>query len=139
MAPLAVSAPSTMPRRLTNQRLATIAASTLTMEPVPTPTTVPQSRSSCQGWRMKIVSPEPVATANSAPTVTRRTPKRSIRPPAKGAKRPKKSRLIETASEIVARDQPNSCSRGTIRVLGVERNPEAARMVSQVTAATIHA
>jgi hypothetical protein len=88
---------------------------------------------------MKIVSAEPAETAISAPTTTLRTPKRSISPPAKGAKRPKSKRLIETATEIVARDQPNSCSRGTIRVDGVDRNPAAARRVIHVTTATTQA
>jgi hypothetical protein len=58
---------------------------------------------------MKTVSPDPAETVSSAPTTTRRTPKRSINPPAKGANRPKSMRLIETAIEMVARDQPNSC------------------------------
>jgi len=34
--------------------------------------------------------------------------------------------LIETATEMVARDQPNSCSSGTIRTPGVDRKPAAA-------------
>jgi hypothetical protein len=47
--------------------------------------------------------------------------------------------LIETASEMVARDQPNSASRGTINTAGVERMPDAASRVMKVTAKTIHA
>ena len=49
------------------------------------------------------------------------------------------TRLIETASEMVARDQPNSCCSGTINVLGVERKPAAASSVSQVIAAMTQA
>jgi len=45
-------------------------------------------------------------------------------------------RLIETATEIVARDQPNSCCSGTIRTAGVDLNPAAASSVNQVTPAT---
>jgi hypothetical protein len=109
VAPAAVSAPRTRPRRCTNHRFATIAASTVAIDPVPTPTTTPHSRSSCHGSCMKTVSPDPADTVSSAPTTTRRTPKRSIKPPANGAKRPNSMRLMETAMEIVARDQPNSC------------------------------
>jgi len=139
VAPAAVSAPRTRPRRCTNQRLATIAARTVAIDPVPTPTTTPQSKSSCHGWCMKIVRPDPAETVSSAPTTTLRTPKRSIKPPANGAKRPKSIRLMETAIEIVARDQPNSCWSGTIRTAGVDRKPAAASSVNHVTAATTQA
>ena len=44
VAPAAVRAPSTSPRRCTNQRPATVAASTDAMHPVPSPTTTPHSR-----------------------------------------------------------------------------------------------
>jgi hypothetical protein len=47
--------------------------------------------------------------------------------------------LIDTASEMVARDQPNSPSRGTIRTPGVERIPDAASRVMKATAKTIQA
>jgi hypothetical protein len=40
---------------------------------------------------------------------------------------------------MVARDQPNSCSSGTIKTPGVDRKPAAARSVNHVTAATIQA
>ena len=43
----AVSAPVTRPRRCTNHRLATVAASTLAMQPAPRPTTTPQSATRC--------------------------------------------------------------------------------------------
>src|SRR5258708_7077561 len=66
VAPAAVKAPSTRPRRWTNQRFATMAASTVAIEPVPTPTTTPHSRSSCHGWCMKTVSPDPADTAHKA-------------------------------------------------------------------------
>jgi hypothetical protein len=38
---------------------------------------------------------------------------------------------------MVWRDQPNSCSSGTISTLGVERTPAAASKVTKVTAAMI--
>jgi hypothetical protein len=46
-------------------------------------------------------------------------------------------RLIETASEMVARVQPNSRSRGTIKMLGVARTPAELSKTTKVTAATI--
>ena len=51
----------------------------------------------------------------------------------------KEERLTETAREIVARDQPNSSSSGTISKPGVERVPDAARRVTKVTAKTTQA
>jgi hypothetical protein len=45
---------------------------------------------------------------------------------------------METAIEIVARDQPNSCCSGTIKTAGVDLNPAAASNVNQVTPATTH-
>ena len=41
------SAPSTRPRRSSNQRVATIAASTIEVTPVPVPTSTPHSSVSC--------------------------------------------------------------------------------------------
>jgi hypothetical protein len=69
----------------------------------------------------------------------RRTPKRFISAAAKGPIRPYINRLIETANEIVARDQPNSFSSGTIRMLGTERTPAATMSATKVTAKTTHA
>ena len=47
--------------------------------------------------------------------------------------------LIETASEIPARVQPNSCSSGSISTPGTERIPAAAIMTTKVTPATSQA
>jgi len=44
--------------------------------------------------------------------------------------------LIEIASEMVALDQPNSCSRGTISTLGVARIPAATSKAKKVKPAT---
>ena len=73
----ALRTPSTVPRRATNQRLATVAAKTDAIIPVPAPATTPQRRSNCQGARMKMVSEEPAATQSRAITTTRRNPNRS--------------------------------------------------------------
>ncbi len=88
---------------------------------------------------MSVVSADPPAIMSSAPSITARTPKRSMSAAAKGPIRPKRTRLMETAKEIVAADQPNSCSRGTIRTPGVERKPAAPRSARKVTPATTQA
>ena len=84
VAVLAVRMPMTSPRRATNQRLAMVAASTSARAPVPIPTTTPQSRTSCQGARITVVSATPTVTAESDRSVTRRTPTRSISAAANG-------------------------------------------------------
>ena len=92
----------TRPRRLSNQRFATVAASGTDTAPVAPPTTTPQSRSSCHGAVITVVSDAPVAIVTSAISITRRTPKRSISAAENGAVSPKSRRPSETASEIVA-------------------------------------
>ena len=88
---------------------------------------------------MTVVRRAPVATVISAPTVTARTPKRSISAAANGPVRPKRIRLMETAIEITARFQPNSFCSGTIKTPGVARKPAAPMRAMKVTAATIQA
>jgi len=109
------------------------------MHPVPNPTTRPHSRYSCHGAFITVVRRAPAETVIRAPTVTMRSPKRSIRAAAKGPVRPNRMRLIETATEMMARFQPNSFCSGTIRTLGVARNPAAPISATNVTAATTHA
>ena len=104
------------------------------MQPVPRPTTTPQRMYSCQGELMTVVRNAPVATVVRAPTVTARTPKRSINAAANGPVRPKRMRLIETA-----RFQPNSFSRGTISTPGVARKPAEPSRAMNVTTATTQA
>ena len=58
---LAVSIPVTSPRRSTNQRFAITAASVTPIAPVARPFATPQSRSSCQGDPICVVSVELVA------------------------------------------------------------------------------
>ena len=48
-----------------------------------------------------------------------------------------RTRWIDTAREIVARNHPNSPSSGTMSTSGVERVSEAASRVMNVTAKTI--
>ncbi len=132
----AVRMPVTRPRRAVNHRLATVAAKTSAIEPVPTPTRTPQHATSCQLEVMRVVSALPSAMASSAVVTTRRIPKRSISAAANGAVRPKSSRLTETASETVEVLQPNSSCSGTMNTLGVARKPAAPTSTAKVTAAT---
>ena len=85
---LAVSRPSTTPRRSVNQRLATMAPRTDAMVPVPSPTTTPHSNASCHDAVIKVVRATPVATSASDITMTRRIPSRSISPATNGPDRP---------------------------------------------------
>jgi hypothetical protein len=89
--------------------------------------------------RITVVSPAPVEIVTSAISITRRTPKRSIREAENGAVRPKSSSPIDTASETVARDQPNSCCNGTISTPGVARKPAVVISVTNVTSTISHA
>jgi hypothetical protein len=88
---------------------------------------------------MSVVRAAPLAMNKSAPATTGRMPQRSIIAAANGPTNPKRTRLIETARETVARDHPNSPSSGTISTPGVERVPDAASRVMNVTAKTIQA
>jgi hypothetical protein len=47
--------------------------------------------------------------------------------------------FIATAALIVAADQANSFSRGTMRTLGVARTPAPTSSIKKVTPATDHA
>ena len=66
--------PSTSPRRAVNQRVATIALSTSAVMPVPTPTTIPHSATSCQSRLIASASNKPETISAIAASTTRRTP-----------------------------------------------------------------
>ena len=74
---------------------------------------------------MKTVSPLPSAISTSAPLPPAQIPNRSISAAANGEIRPYSSRLIDTADEIVACDQPNSSCSGSISTPGTDRKPAA--------------
>jgi hypothetical protein len=135
----AVRMPVTRPRRRTNQRCATVAANTSAIEPVPSPTSTPQSSTSCQLAWTKTVSPEPTAISSSAHVVTRRMPNRSIRAAANGAVSPNSTRFTPTASDSVPRLQPNSSCSGTMSTPGAARNPAAPSSATNATPATTQA
>ena len=139
MALPAVRMPVTRPRLVVNHRLATVAAKTSAIEPVPSPTRTPQHSTSCQLAVMNTVSPLPAATTVSAQATTRRIPNRSMRAAANGAVSPNSMRFTEMANDTVAVDQPNSSRSGTSSTPGVARNPAAATSATNATAATHHA
>ena len=60
------SAPSTMPRRSSNHRVATTAASTIDVTPVPVPTNTPHSSVICHWLRICVVSATETASSASA-------------------------------------------------------------------------
>ena len=133
------SAPSTVPRRASNHRVATTAASTIDVTPVPVPTHTPHNSVICHWLCICVVSPTETARSASATTTRRRIPHRFIADAAKGPMRPNSAMLIATAAEMAARLQPNSVSSGTIRRPGVARMPAVMSRTTNVTSATIQA
>ena len=109
------------------------------MKPQPSPTTTPHSSTSCHVSDISGVSATPVAVAVSDSVTVRRTPNRSISAAANGPIAPYSSTLTPTANEIVARDQWNSCSSGTISTPGAARTPAVSTTMTKVIAATIQA
>ncbi len=78
----------TRPRRFTNQALATVAAKTSAIEPVPSPISRPQVSTSCHAARASTDNPAPAAINSKPAPTTRRKPNRSISAAANGAVRP---------------------------------------------------
>jgi len=66
-------------------------------------------------------------------------PKRPTSVPKSGAPSPNRMMLTATASEMLARLQPNSASSGLMRTWGAVRTPAAASNTRPVTSATTHA
>jgi hypothetical protein len=128
--------PVTSPRRVWNQRFATMEPSTSAIAPVPTPTSRPQRIHSCHGAVIQMVNPEPRLTRTNATDRTRRMPKRSMRAAANGAVTPKSTRLTVTAPEVVVLDQPNVASNGSISAPVEDRKPAAAMSADTTAAAT---
>ncbi len=93
----------------------------------------------CQGSLIAGVSTTLAEVVARASVIVRRAPKRSITVAAKGPIAPKSRRLMPRAKEIVARDQWNSSSRGTISTPGVERTPAVTTVTANVTATMTHA
>jgi hypothetical protein len=135
----AVSRPTTSPRRAANQRVAIIAASTGATAPVAAPVTSPHSRYKCHGCDASGVSAAEAAISPSATVTTRRRPIRSTSAAENGPLSPNTTRLIETATAIVARLQPNSSCNGTITTPGTARNAAEASSAAKPAPATTQA
>ena len=119
--------------------MATTAASTIEVTPVPAPTNTPHSSVICHWLRICVVSATDTASSASAIATRRRTPQRSMADAAKGPINPNRARLMATAPEIAVRLQPNSVSSGTISSPGVARMPAVISRVKKVTTAMVHA
>lgn len=126
----------TSPRRAVNQRLVTVAANAMAIEPLPRPTTTPHSRTSCQASVIQTVASAPPDMTSRASATTRRMPKRSISAAANGAVSPYRARLTETAKPTVPRDQSNSSCSGSMSSPGRDANAAAPTIVTKATAAT---
>ena len=131
--------PIARPRWVVNQRLTTVAASVIAATPVAPPTRTPQTSTICQGAVISDDNATPVANVASATSTVGRTPKRCMAAAANGPVSPYKARLMDIASEMVARLQPNCCSSGSIMTLGVARVPAAASNTRNTTPTDIHA
>ncbi len=136
VAVLAVSSPTTSPRRWANQRVATVAPRTRAIMPEPVPHSTPQSSRSCQTSVMANEAVMPATIRSSAAATTGRMPKRLSSAAAKGAIRPNSIRRTARAEEMSAVAQPNSCCRGTIITPGALSDPAVASMVRKVAATT---
>ncbi len=80
--------PMTRPRRSTNQRLAMTAAITIASAPVLSPMKMPRIGRSSQDRVTSGSSAIPAAIVASAPSMVRRSPKRSMNPAENGPTRP---------------------------------------------------
>ena len=134
VATLAERMPTTRPRRATNQRVATVAPSTMAVIPVPKPTTNPQSAMRCQACVIVSEATRPAMMIDSAETTTLRRPKRAIMAAANGAIRPNSSSRIDSAEEICVVLQPNSFSSGRMNTPGAPTEAELISEVRNVTA-----
>ena len=85
------------------------------------------------------VSATPQAVTTRARLIVRRTPKRSMIAAANGPTAPYSSRLTPIAKEIVARDQPNSASNGTIKTPGAARTPAVSSATTKTSPAMTQA
>ena len=108
----------------------------MAVRPVPTPTTTPHSKMSCQSFVIASDVNSPAAISVSAQTMTRRTPKQFMKAAAKGPNNPNSKMRSASADEICASSQPNSCSSGTIITPGVPMAAAVTSSVRKVTATT---
>ena len=128
-----------MPRRSSNHRVATTAASTIDVTPVPVPTQTPHNRVICHWLRICVVSADRDGEERQGGEDEAPDAPRSIADAANGPRRPNNAILRATAAEIAARLHPNSVSSGTMSRPGVARMPAVTSSTTKVTAATTQA
>ncbi len=138
VAELAVSMPTTSPRRATNQRLATTAPSTSAVMPVPRPSIRLHSTNSCHSCEAIVTSAMPRPTSASPVQITARRPQRSISTAANGPIRPNSAKRSASEDEICSVLQPNSLPSGCSIAPGRPSAADIVSMVRKVMAATIH-
>ena len=129
--------PSTRPRRLSNQRLAMMAASTIDVTPVPVPTSTPQSRVNCHWVCMRVNATDTAKRHGAEDDPTK--------PPAVHDRRGKRTDQPEQCDVDCNRCRDGRCGsiqtrlRARSRTPGVARTPAVTRRTPNVTSATIHA
>ena len=107
------------------------------MAPVASPFATPQSRSSCQGASICVVSVELAAITSKRGHDHTTDAEPVVQPCRERPAEPVEHEVDrDGAAEIVARLQPNSSWSGTISTPAVERNPAAVISVRNETAAT---
>ena len=136
VAVLAARSPMTRPRRAENQRVATVAPSTIAVSPVPTPITTPHNRKSCHNRDIPSDRRMPPEMMPSETSIIRLTPNRFMKAAAKGPIRPNSRKRMARAAEISDALQPNSCCRGTMNTPGAPMVPATVSMVRNVTPRT---
>ncbi|GIL40977.1 hypothetical protein TMPK1_32140 [Rhodospirillales bacterium TMPK1] len=119
-----------------NQRVATVAANTSAVRPVPTPSTIPQVKTNCQRCVICSDRIRPDAIISSAIVTTRRTPKRFMNDAANGPSRPNNNMRTASAAEMSAALQPNSRCSGTINTPGAPTAPAVTSKVRKVATTT---
>ncbi len=96
----AVNMPMTRPRFCVNQRVATVAPSTIAVMPVPAPTMMPQNRVSCHTLFIPSDRPNPPAISSRAADTTRFRPYLIINAAANGAISPSRTSRTARAPEM---------------------------------------
>ncbi len=129
----------TRPRRVSNQRVATVADMTKVVRPAASPTVTPHSATSCQSCVIQTEAAIPAAISTSEATITGLRPKRMNRAAAIEATRPSRARRKPSAEEISARVQANSIWSGKIITPTEPMAPAATSAAKKVTNATTHA
>ncbi len=139
VAVLAANSPMIRPRLVANQRLTTVAPSTMATQPVPRPDNTPQVTIRCHGSVMKALAAIETDIRMRALIKVRLTPKVCIRAAANGPTMPYRKMPRPAENDVTLRLQPNACSSGWSRTPGADRMPAAARRARNTTPTTTKA